>query len=146
VIDAAAPLNAGRRFLFASQEISMTEKTDQTRRLNDLARTRPETVNASWVMTQGVLHLMTGDEDAPDATARAVERVTALRAAIAQFSDWDEGNDPYGEHDFGAFDLLGERLFFKIDYYHPDHDTHAPVPSNIELCRRVLTVMRADEY
>jgi hypothetical protein len=124
----------------------MTEKTDQTRRLNDLARTRPETVNASWVMTQGVLHLMTGDEDAPDATARAVERVTALRAAIAQFSDWDEGNDPYGEHDFGAFDLLGERLFFKIDYYHPDHDTHAPVPSNIELCRRVLTVMRADEY
>jgi hypothetical protein len=124
----------------------MTDKTDQTRRLNDLARTRPETVNASWVMTQGVLHLMTGDEDAPDATARAVERVTALRAAIAQFSDWDEGNDPYGEHDFGAFDLLGERLFFKIDYYHPDHDTHAPVPSNIELCRRVLTVMRADEY
>jgi hypothetical protein len=31
-------------------------------------------------------------------------------------------------------------------YYHPDHDTHAPVPSNIELCRRVLTIMRADEY
>ena len=75
-----------------------------------------------------------------------MERVTALRAAIAQFSDWDEGNDPYGEHDFGAFDLLGERLFFKIDYYHPDHDTHAPVPSNIELCRRVLTIMQADEY
>jgi hypothetical protein len=124
----------------------MTDKTDQTRRLNDLARTRPETVNASWVMTQGVLHLMTGDEDTPDATARAAERVTALRVAIAQFSDWDEGNDPYGEHDFRAFDLLGERLFFKIDYYHPDHDTYAPVPSNIELCRRVLTVMLADEY
>jgi hypothetical protein len=124
----------------------MTDKTDQTRRLNDLARTRPETVNASWVMTQGVLHLMTGDEDAPDASTRAVKGVTALRAAIAQFSDWDEGNDPYGEHDFGAFDLLGERLFFKIDYYHPDHDTHAPVPSNIELCRRVLTVMLAEEY
>lgn len=124
----------------------MTDKTDQTRRLNDLARTQPETVNASWVMTQGVLHLMTGDEDAANATAHAMERVNALRAAIARFSDWDEGNDPYGEHDFGAFDLLGERLFFKIDYYHPDHDTHAPVPSNIELCRRVLTVMRADEY
>ena len=72
----------------------MTDKTDQTRRLNDLARTRPETVNASWVMTQGVLHLMTGDEDAPGASTHAVERVTALRAAIAQFSDWDEGNDP----------------------------------------------------
>jgi hypothetical protein len=124
----------------------MTDKTDQTRRLNDLTRARPETVNASWVMTQGVLHLMTGDADAPDASTRAVQRVTMLRAAIAQFSDWAEGNDPYGEHDFGAFDLLGERLFFKIDYYHPDHDTHAPVPSNIELCRRVLTVMRADEY
>ena len=46
----------------------------------------------------------------------------------------------------GAFDLFGERLLFKIDYYHPDHDTLSPVPSSIELCRRVLTIMLADEY
>ena len=124
----------------------MTDKTDQTRRLNDLARVRPEIVYATWTMTRGVMLLLAGDESADETVGLPVERVAALRAALARFSDWDTGNDPYDEHDFGAFDLFGERLFFKIDYYHPDHDTHAPVPSNIELCRRVLTVMRADEY
>jgi len=124
----------------------MTDKSKHTRRLNDLARTQPDIVNATWVMTRGVMLLLARDEAADKAVGLAVERVAALRAALARFSDWDAGNDPYGEHDFGAFDLFGERLFFKIDYYHPDHDTHAPVPSSIELCRRVLTIMRADEY
>lgn len=124
----------------------MTDKSEHTRRLNDLARTQPDIVNATWVMTRGVMLLLAGDEAADKAVGLAAERVAALRAALARFSDWDAGNDPSGEHDFGAFDLFGERLFFKIDYYHPDHDTHAPVPSSIELCRRVLTIMRADEY
>jgi len=146
VIDAAAPQNAGRRFVFLLWRISMTDKSKHTRRLNDLARTQPDIVNATWVMTRGVMLLLARDEAADKAVGLAVERVAALRAALARFSDWDAGNDPYGEHDFGAFDLFGERLFFKIDYYHPDHDTHAPVPSSIELCRRVLTIMRADEY
>ena len=45
--------------------------------------------------------------------------VTALpeetqRAAVQRLVSFD----PYGEHDFGAFDLAGVgRLFFKIDYY-----------------------------
>jgi hypothetical protein len=120
----------------------MSDHTPEIRHLNDLARARPETANATWVMTQGVLHLVAGEDGTPEAIARYHQ----LRAAIAAFSDFSEGNDPYGEHDFGAFDLFGAKLFWKIDYYHPDHDTHAPVPSNIELCRRVLTVMLAEEY
>jgi hypothetical protein len=123
----------------------MTDHTGLTRRLNDMARSQPEIANASWVMTTGVHALLTGDfPDEPP--AKLLARTSALRYAIATFAAWDNGNDPYGEHDFGAFDLFGERLFFKIDYYHPDHDTHAPVPSSIELCRRVLTIMLADEY
>ncbi len=70
----------------------------------------------------------------------------ALRHAVASYSDWSDANDPYGEHDFGAFLLFGERLYFKVDYYHPEHDALAPVPGNIELCRRVLTIMLAEEY
>jgi hypothetical protein len=75
-------------------------------------------------LTHGVAHLLVGDlaPGQPVAT-HAPERAAALRAA-----------------------LFGARLFFKIDYYHPDHDTLAPVPGNIELCRRVLTVMLAEEY
>jgi hypothetical protein len=124
----------------------MFNPTEQTRRLNDLARTRPETVNASWVMTQGVAQLVAGDDDTAGAVTLALKRLAALRAALAAFTDFSEDNDPHGEHDFGAFVLFGQSLLWKIDYYHPDHDAHAPVPSNIELCRRILTVMLAEEY
>lgn len=124
----------------------MTDQSFHTRRLNDMTRTQPQIVNATWVMTQGVAHLLAGDDDREEAVAAALTRALALRAAIATFSDWREGNDPYGEHDFGAFALFGRRLFFKIDYFHPDHDTLAPVTGSIELCRRVLTVMLAEEY
>jgi hypothetical protein len=126
---------------------SDTAKTGRIRRLNDLTRTQPIIANANWVMTEGIAHLLTGDakRDTPAAEA-ALARVTELRRAIAEYSDWSEGSDPYGEHDFGTFELFGQRIFFKVDYYHPDHDTHAPVPDSIELCRRVLTVMLAEEY
>jgi hypothetical protein len=33
-----------------------------------------------------------------------------------------EDNDPHGEHDFGAFEHEGQRIFWKIDYYAPDMD------------------------
>jgi hypothetical protein len=124
----------------------MTTNSDEIRRLNDLTRTVPETVNATWTMTRGVVLLLAGEGESPESTAQAVQRFSALRAAMANFSDWPDDNDPYGEHDFGALCLFEEKLFFKIDYYHPEHDSHAPVPANIELCRRVLTIMRADEY
>ena len=124
----------------------MTDHTAAIRRLNDLARTRPETVNATWVMTQGVAALLAGDDDTPAVLLAAVVRTAQLRDALASFAEFPEGNDPYGEHDFGALELFGAKLFWKIDYYHPDHDSHALVPSNIDLCRRVLTIMLAEEY
>ena len=124
----------------------MADHTAEIRRLNDLARVRPETVNATWVMTRGVLHLLAGDDDTPAAVAPALGKFAALRAAIGSFTEFTEDNDPHGEHDFGAFELFEQKLFWKIDYYHPDHDTQAPVPSNIELCRRTITVMLAEEY
>ena len=40
----------------------------------------------------------------------------AVQALAAFMPD----NDPYGERDFGAFDLAGQRLFWKIDYYDRD--------------------------
>jgi hypothetical protein len=136
---------AGAAITSLSKDTTMSEQTDHIRRLNDMARTQPQIVNATWVMTIGVQSLLAAD--CPEVAAADVgARIASLRAAVATFSDWSEGNDPYGEHDFGAFTLFGERLFFKIDYYHPDRDTLAPVPGNIELCRRVLTIMLADEY
>jgi hypothetical protein len=146
VTSAAAAQPRGGDFFSLREGSPMSDSTEQTRRLNDLARTRPQTVNASWVMTQGVAKLLAGEDDASADVSAALERLAALRAALAAFTDFSESNDLHGEHDFGAFVLFGQRLFWKNDYYHPDHDTHAPVPSNIELCRRILTVMLAEEY
>jgi hypothetical protein len=143
---AAAAQPRGGGFFSRREGSSMFNPTEQTRRLNDLARTSPETVNASWVMTQGVAQFLAGDDDTAGAVISGLERLAALRAALAAFTDFSEDNDPHGEHDFGAFVLFGQRLLWKIDYYHPDHDNHSPVPSNIELCRRILTVMLAEEY
>ena len=112
------------------------ERTAETARLNDLARTGPHRVNAVWFTTQGVAALI------EDGEGRAGELVQA----IASFAAFDPGDDPYGERDFGAFSLWGERLFWKIDYYHPERQEHSPVKWSAELTRRVLTVMLASEY
>ncbi len=104
-------------------------------------------VNATWLMTRGVNALINGDETTPDCAPKdAPRRFVMLQQAISGYSDFNPDNDPHREHDFGAFEFLGERLFFKLDYYHPRRDTLSPDPANIELCRRVLTVMLAEEY
>jgi Protein of unknown function (DUF3768) len=36
---------------------------------------------------------------------------------VQNFADFNADNDPYGEHDFGSFELAGETFFWKIDYY-----------------------------
>jgi hypothetical protein len=56
--------------------------------------------------------------------------------AVRTFKDFSEGNDPYGEHDFGAFELsTGDKCFWKIDDY-----------NGYDGIRCVLTVLLAEEY
>lgn len=59
---------------------------------------------------------------------------------------FDEGNDPYGEHDFGAFEHSGTKFFWKIDYYSPSLDAGSEDPSDPSKTARVLTLMLAEEY
>lgn len=118
--------------LFRTEE----DRAAETARLNDLARTAPHRVNATWCMTQGVSALV----------AEAEPRGSELVQAIAGFSSFDADNDPFGERDFGALTLWGQRLFWKIDYLHPERDEHSPAKWSAELTRRVLTVMLASEY
>jgi hypothetical protein len=67
-------------------------------------------------------------------------------AAVQAFDDFTRHNDPYDEHDFGAFDIGGERLFFKIDYYDLDLHAHSPNAADPAVTHRVMTVMLASEY
>ena len=43
-------------------------------------------------------------------------RAMAIRN-VATFDAFNADNDPHGEHDFGSFELAGEKFFWKIDYY-----------------------------
>lgn len=42
---------------------------------------------------------------------------TEIIEKVRTFSDFNEDNDPYGEHDFGAVNVARQRVFWKIDYY-----------------------------
>jgi hypothetical protein len=54
--------------------------------------------------------------------------------------------DPYGEHDFGAFEHNGQRIFWKIDYYGLTMTNGSEDPSDPKHTVRMLTVMLASEY
>ncbi|MEY9880434.1 DUF3768 domain-containing protein [Bradyrhizobium sp. USDA 329] len=69
-------------------------------------------------------------------------KAEALRQ-VADFSGLTEENDPHGEHDFGSFDLVGRKFFWKIDLYEePDVKDANRDP----VVNRVLTIMLASEY
>ncbi len=66
--------------------------------------------------------------------------------AVRTFDSFTADNDPHGEHDFGAFEMDGKRLFWKIDYYGPSLEVGSDDPASEEQTHRVLTIMLASEY
>ena len=74
----------------------------------------------------------------------ALPDIAKVLSTVQDFNEFSEDNDPYGEHDFGSFEVFGEKLFWKIDYYDSALESWAN-PLSSECCR-VLTVMLADEY
>jgi hypothetical protein len=75
---------------------------------------------------------------------QALEDLVGLIDEIRRFNEFTEGNDPYGEHDFGTVHWYGEKVFWKIDYY-DQALKYGEDPLSLD-CRRVLTVMLASEY
>ena len=66
--------------------------------------------------------------------------------AVRAFDAFTEANDPWGEHDFGAIEIDGEKVFWKIDAYDPSLTTGSENPANEAKTHRVLTIMLAREY
>jgi ABC-type nitrate/sulfonate/bicarbonate transport system substrate-binding protein len=109
----------------------MDTKSARIRALND--QLRQNFAEGIAVMTPGVAAL--GPE--------AVERIVKT---IAVFDDFCHANDPYEEHDFGAFEADGRMIYFKIDYFDRDLSMHSPDPADPSVTQRVITIMLAEEY
>jgi Protein of unknown function (DUF3768) len=90
-------------------------------------------IGGKWLITRGI------------ATLPSWQQLAILQNVCA-FNAFDESNDPYGEHDFGAFEHRGWKIFWKIDYYDSGMAFASPDPSDPAQTVRVLTVMLAEEY
>lgn len=110
---------------------STSDRASRISKLNDSFRKgRGE---GQLFLTEGIIALGQG----------AAAEVLAL---LRDFDDFSKDNDPYGEHDFGAFSYRGERVFWKIDYYDRSLRYGSEDPADPKVTTRVLTVMLAREY
>ena len=107
-------------------------RAERIRALNDEFRAEGLSTGR-WVITDGV-------------AALGVEFMALAVRRVRRFDGFDPADDPWGEHDFGAFDLAGERLFWKIDYYDHSLSCSSDDPADPAVTVRVLTVMQAHEY
>ena len=110
----------------------MIDSTSRIAELNDLCR-KAMGVAGRVFQTQGIGALP------PDVQS-------AIREKVELFDRFTEDNDPYGEHDFGAFDFKGERIFWKIDCYDKACEFGSEDPADPTKTTRVLTIMLAGEY
>ena len=106
----------------------METETARIRALNDELRHK---------LTAGTV-LMT-----PGVAALGREAVARIVKTISVFDDFCNANDPYEEHDFGAFEAEGHTIFFKIDLY---EEPGVKSENGEPIVNRVLTIMLAHEY
>ena len=106
-------------------------RTDRIRILNDAFRT--SLTGGRVMITRAV-------------AALGAEAQREILVALRRYNEFDAGNDPYGEHDFGKITVRGHEILFKIDYYDHNLVMHSPDPSDPAVTHRVLTVMLAEDY
>lgn len=99
--------------------------------LNDKLRTHH--IGGRIMLTQGI-------------TTLDKARIHSIIDAIANFTDFNTSNDPYGEHDCAILDIDGMSIMWKIDYYDETLNGHSPDASNPDITIRIMTVMLAEEY
>jgi hypothetical protein len=112
--------------------VNPVSKTLRIAELNDLARTAMG-VASRVIQTPGI-----------NALPPPIQ--SKIRENVETFNNFEKGNDPYGERDFGSFEVEGHKVYWKIDYFDLDYEMGSEEPENAAVTRRVLTIMLAEEY
>ena len=107
------------------------ERTQKIAELNDTFRKTGQ--GGTFLLTRGVVNL-------------PGMNFLALIKALAAFDRFDDGNNPYGERDFGDVDFGGTYLLWKIEYYDLEMEHASPDPTDPAVTKRVMTVMLPEEY
>lgn len=115
----------------------MASSSQVIRDLNDRFRKGDSAIPGQIMITIGVQNLIAEHDGC------SLEHVIKQ---VQQFDTFTADNDPKAEHDFGAFDFLGNKHFWKIDYYAPDLQHGSEDPADTSKTIRVLTLMLAEEY
>ena len=101
------------------------------RALNDALRT---TFRGGLVMMTA--RVATLEKDGQQAVFRKIQTFTAF----------DDGDDPWGEHDFVSVEHEGQTFFAKIDYYDRHLKAHSEDATDANKTCRVMTIMLAEEH
>ncbi len=78
--------------------------------------------------------------------SRGDEFVARTLTAVREFTDFNEDNDPYLEHDVVIVTVDSQKVMAKIDYYDNDLKFHSPDKADPAVTKRVLTIMLMSEY
>lgn len=118
----------------------MTDKTEKIRALNDELRTAYRDPAAPRDVRNGRI-VFAGDLAQEEGLMKAI-----VLAKAATFDDFNEENDPHGEHDCASFAIGKNTFMFKIDYYALDEEHGAEHPEDLHSTMRIMTLMYARDY
>lgn len=122
-------------------------RSAETARLNDETR-RLIHPNATVCLTGKLNHFLKGNyETEAEAQINLAEHTRGLMDTI-NTTPIEPGENPHLENDFGAVSYLGERIFWKIDYYANDGKmtSGSEAPWDASKTHRVMTIMFASDY
>ena len=108
-----------------------TDHATKIRTLNDQFRRTGR--DGRIMLTQGI-------------QALGQKAVAEIIAKVRAFDQFNEGNDPYLEHDFGKVVHGKETVLWKISYYDRAMEFGSPDQKDPAVTTRVMTVMLGEEY
>jgi hypothetical protein len=74
------------------------------------------------------------------------DELEGLKEMIRKYNNFNDDNDPYGEHDMGSLTYNSRTYFFKIDYFKLGNFNEGADPYQEKEVSRVMTIMHASEY